>query len=461
MKKALSVLFLISLALFTVSAEPVYLDSSVPVNPIVMGQGGSFTANAEGYNSLFKNPAGFAVGKGDVTVLSMNAWMFADQSMIDFAQDPDAYFNNVETIATEIESTFDEAKLAEWLASKDEGEMIALLEDLGLFSGWDSENESLETYLANIDWVDAIQNDPALQEQFISLAAVIYEDINGEPLLPSGNIRAGMNTGFGIVKKGFGFGMSLNADALFAGETVLNTAGGVSATAAVTAGYALTLFDFLKVGAAVRPMYRAYSSISGAAIIDGLQAGDIASSLSSNAVFHGWGIGFDAGAIASFGPFNIGLALTDIGGTRLQFVQNSWTDMYDALAGGTELPAGGDVTDTYIVPMDVSLGASFHPDLGGLSVIIDPTVSVEVSDAVNTLASGDTIEPLDIFKFGASARLLRFIDVRAGYYAGYVSAGLGADLLFFNVNVAGFMKANQQTVGYADYGVSAEVAFRF
>ena len=57
MKKALSVLFLISLALFTVSAEPVYLDSSVPVNPIVMGQGGSFTANAEGYNSLFKNPA--------------------------------------------------------------------------------------------------------------------------------------------------------------------------------------------------------------------------------------------------------------------------------------------------------------------------------------------------------------------------------------------------------------------
>ena len=153
--------------------------------------------------------------------------------------------------------------------------------------------------------------------------------------------------------------------------------------------------------------------------------------------------------------------MTDIGGTRLRFVQNSWTDVYNALTAGSDLPAGIDAADEYIVPMDVSLGASFHPDLGALSAIIDPTVSVEVSDVVNTLAAGNTLEPLDIFKFGASARLIRFIDVRAGYYAGYVSAGLGADLLFVNLNLAGFMKANSQTVGFSDYGASVELAFRF
>ncbi|MBN2049983.1 MAG: hypothetical protein JW760_06015, partial [Spirochaetales bacterium] len=106
-------------------------------------------------------------------------------------------------------------------------------------------------------------------------------------------------------------------------------------------------------------------------------------------------------------------------------------------------------------------GASFHPDLGGLSAIIDPEVSVEFSDVVNALAAGEKIDFLSTLKFGANARLLRFIDLSAGYYAGYASAGLGLDLLFFNVNVAGFLKATDTAVGYSDYGVSAEVALRF
>ena len=68
------------------------------MNPILAGQGGSFTANASGYNSLFKNPAGFAMDGGDFTLLSANVWSFADQSLIDFAMDPngiEAYYTNM------------------------------------------------------------------------------------------------------------------------------------------------------------------------------------------------------------------------------------------------------------------------------------------------------------------------------------------------------------------------------
>lgn len=462
MKKTIILLFLIVFLQFSLSAEGVYLDSPVPVNPIVMGQGGSFTANAAGYNSLFKNPAGFAAGKGDVTVLSVNGWMFLDQSMLDFAQDPEAFFTTAETNVTEFITEFDAAAFEEWLAGKDQEEVITLLTDLDLLGGWDENPETLDTYLASIDWATSL-TDPALQEQFISVAAVIYEDVNGEPLLPSGNIRAGLNTGFGIVKKGLGLGMSLNADATFAGQTIMNAAGGVSTTAALTGGYALELFDFLKVGAAVRPSYQAYSSINGGDLINGFQTGDVISSLDSQAVLHGWGIGFDAGAIASLGPFNIGLALTDIGGTRMQFSSVPWTDLYDALTTGGTVPEGSSVMDEYIVPMDVSLGASFHPDLGGFSKILDLDVSVELSDAVNALVSQpiEEFDPLGMFKFGAAARLFSILDVRAGYAGGYMSAGLGADLLFINLNVAGFLKATPETVGYSDYGVSAEVAFRF
>lgn len=54
------------------SARAETLDSPIfsPVTPEVTAQGSSFTAIAEGYNSLYTNPAGFARGEGDFTLLS-------------------------------------------------------------------------------------------------------------------------------------------------------------------------------------------------------------------------------------------------------------------------------------------------------------------------------------------------------------------------------------------------------
>ena len=50
----------------------------LPVSPEVLAQGGSFIANAHGYNALFYNPAGFTGSEGSLTVLSSTAWLYAN-----------------------------------------------------------------------------------------------------------------------------------------------------------------------------------------------------------------------------------------------------------------------------------------------------------------------------------------------------------------------------------------------
>ncbi len=58
---------------FQLSAKTFDSPRFAPVTPEVTAQGGSFTAVAEGYNSLFTNPAGFAREEGEFTLLSATA----------------------------------------------------------------------------------------------------------------------------------------------------------------------------------------------------------------------------------------------------------------------------------------------------------------------------------------------------------------------------------------------------
>ena len=48
-----------------------------PQSPQIMAQGGSFTANAKGYNALFMNPAGFSAGLSSLTIVGVNPWLYA------------------------------------------------------------------------------------------------------------------------------------------------------------------------------------------------------------------------------------------------------------------------------------------------------------------------------------------------------------------------------------------------
>jgi len=62
------------LSCFTFSigfAKDIYLPSFAPVTSEVKAQGGAFQAVSKGYNSLFVNPAGFAVERGNFTATSV------------------------------------------------------------------------------------------------------------------------------------------------------------------------------------------------------------------------------------------------------------------------------------------------------------------------------------------------------------------------------------------------------
>ncbi len=79
------VLGLLASGLRPASAEPPFLSPS----PVLLAQGGSSTAVADGYDALFTNPAGFSLSKGSVTLSSFSAWVYGSPSrLLDTLADP-------------------------------------------------------------------------------------------------------------------------------------------------------------------------------------------------------------------------------------------------------------------------------------------------------------------------------------------------------------------------------------
>lgn len=75
--KKLTAICILLFSCFTVSAQT---DPFFPMNPSTIGKGGSYTADAQGYNSFFYNPAGFA-GNSELTLLSVNGWSIMDKNL--------------------------------------------------------------------------------------------------------------------------------------------------------------------------------------------------------------------------------------------------------------------------------------------------------------------------------------------------------------------------------------------
>lgn len=477
--------------------------------PATVGQGGSFTANAYGYDSFFNNPAGMA-GKGSFTLMSVNPWIYSTGEMLQFVSDtagidtgtprtlPDGW--------VEISVTFpDDYVLPEGYEGTQadfEAEMTDMFNELVYEAGLDSEDLSTSITIpdswttidpstideTNLDALaplmdDFLEANPALADNLVNsmLAEVLPP---GFPTAPK--FRAGIAAGLGLIIKGFGLGVSTIFDATVEGNSILSTKGDATFTVGFMAGYAHE-FKFtdsigLKVGGLLRPMFRMNSpvavsgvlnafSTSGAFNVDGL--------IDTLFARYGTGIGIDLGAILAVGPFNVGLAVSDLFDTRFNYQQTSLRDLYEGITAGGSLPEGTtDETVRYVIPMDVRVGASFHPDLGALSFLIDPSVHLQIGNfltvAREAKAAADNGEDYvasfgDLVAFGAEVRFLRILAVRAGYYQGAISAGLGAHLLFLDANVSAYVapKANAD-LGNAgglsdlgDVGLTAELAIRF
>ena len=78
----LTVATLFSVSLF--AQEVIYEPKFQPQSPEIMAQGGSYTANAHAFHSLYTNPAGFSTGKSSLTLAAANPWvyLFPDEDTI-------------------------------------------------------------------------------------------------------------------------------------------------------------------------------------------------------------------------------------------------------------------------------------------------------------------------------------------------------------------------------------------
>jgi len=79
MKRILFVLITLSVVFssFTFAqGKSLVLPTLSPKDPETMGMGGAFIANPNGFNALLTNPAGFALGKGQFTLIDTSMWVY-------------------------------------------------------------------------------------------------------------------------------------------------------------------------------------------------------------------------------------------------------------------------------------------------------------------------------------------------------------------------------------------------
>ncbi len=385
-RKLLPIIALGLLTAGVAGAQSTFLEEPfVPMSPEVMGQGGSFVANAHGYNALFYNPAGFAAQEGSLTVASASSWVYANPARF----------------------------------------MTALGE-----SGPDA------------------------------LAGFVEDEIT------RGGVGFGFSSGIGFVGRGLGLAAVMDVDSYLWGPTILGASGEANATLAFVAGLALPLNILgmrLTVGGDVRPMVRIsapFEATDAFSLIDAMSMGaDPLAALNGLDALHGFGFGMDLGTILELGSFKIALAARDFLGTRFFYTRNTLGEVLDSLSAGGFPDNGTKVEDTYLIPMNLSAGAAWHPT-GGLTPLLDPTIHVSLNDVIGVIR--DKRSPWTLLHIGAEVRLLKFLKLRGGFNQGYATLGAGAKLLFLDLNMAVFTREMGKYIGdRPNSGMTVEAAIRF
>ena len=340
----------------------------LPMSPQVMGMGGSFIADAHGYDSFFYNPAGFSRSGGSFTLLSATTWAYSR---------PD--------------------------------ELFALGQK---FSAGTGSSSSTLSFLNN--------------------------------QVTSGDFGIGASAGIGYVGNGLGLGMMIIEDSYLHGSTLLGASGDLTATIGFIGGLSVP-FDVLgfkvHLGGDIRPMIRIHAPISNGVALGMMTAladgQDLLSPLNSADALYGVGVGLDLGAIAELGSFTFGLSVRDLGGTQFKYNKSTFGTLSSTFGSTLRFPGGSSVTaDQYVIPMNVGLGAAFHPDLGAAKYWIDPSVSVDLQDLGGVLGGSNSL--WYALHAGAELKLISMFALRTGLNQGYLTFGAGVKLLVLDVNFALF-----------------------
>jgi len=390
MKKILLIFTILTFTIFSAAAaEGDIIDSAVfaPVTPEVIGQGGSFTAVAHGYNSLFTNPAGFARDGGSFTLLSATGTSF--------------------------------------------------------FIPGEGDIENFET-IANAE------SDTEIEDAILAMS----------PLITGNGIGGAGTAGIGLVGNGLGLGFVANADFYGRGETALGTAIDAIMDYAIIGGYALPLSLgplTAYIGGDLRYMLR--TEARDVAIVEFASAAS-AGGDPQFPVLSGSGLAFDFGTIIELGKWSVGVAARDIGGTTLEYTEFT----ADSLDQAFQFDGGGaDVAETYIIPMVISFGAAYDPDSFLLpSFLFDPVFHMEYRKTFYQAEDAKEDSFWTGVHMGMEAEVFRLLKVRAGINQGYATFGLGAKLLFLDLNASYFVREMGRYAGVQpNEGFTLEAAIRF
>jgi len=409
-------------AAVSVSAETVRQNEFQPIFPEILGQGGSYTAVAEGYHSLFTNPAGLArTEETEVTFPSLSVWVHSR---------PDLILPTIGALG---------------------GEDIS--------SDGDGGDEPSRDELI-------IEN---LREQFTT---------NG--------FGIGSALSFGYVGNGIGVGMNIATDSYLYGDTFpLGLEGEINSQFTLAFGYAhpfrLGPVD-LSVGGTLRPNLRITSLVGSDTAADLItqftgvdtgegdagdeEDGDLVSTINA---LNGWGVAFDTGLIAGYRSFAVGVQARNMFNTTMQYSRNSLDEVFSALSSGglPSSPEEGDeayVSERYIIPMELSFGAAWQPDLGEWAAFVDPELHIQITDPFGA-ADLDPDRPNSFWTrvhVGTELTFLRFFDLRFGANQGYFTLGTGMELMFLDVQFALFSQEFGRYPGDQQVGGAAlEFALRF
>jgi hypothetical protein len=325
--------------------------------------------------------------------------------------------------------------------------------------------ETSFTITSVMPWLYAYPN-AAVFDALVAIGSDPFGAITGlNDLLTGPGFGAGVSTGFGYVGHGMGLGLIGMMDLFALGPNTLGINVDSNITVGFVGGFALPIKIgglTLKIGGALRPMYRVRVPKLGINTFASLLSDDGGSGELTVPVYHGVGLGIDGGAIVEFGPLVAGLALRDLFGTSFQYTKSTLTELIDALAVGS-LPQGGDLVSgevRYVIPMTVHMSAAFHPKLGAISKIIDPIVHLNYEVPVVPAEEGHSF--WTSFHVGAEIAFFSIVKLRAGLNQGYITAGVGLHLLFVDLNVAYFGRELGSFAGAKqNQGLTAELAFRF
>lgn len=428
---------LVSVAGLLYAEDIVYMDPFTVYSPSVMAQGGSASAAASGYESLFTNPAGFAGTKNRLTLASVSAWGFGDAMSAAVASG----YTSVETAA-------------------------------GYGYNWDL-GYTLETRPETLALTDP---------NYAPVGASDYNDKQGtiqsqvamrllKEQLKSG-VGAGFSLGAGYVGGGLGLGFVASSNLFLQGDTFpFGIAGPLSTTVAFIGGIALPLNLgplHLTIGGDLRPMVRFYSELDGSAA-NSLTAlmktdnttnsdqrlRDVLKELNGNSIYQGTGIGIDLGAKLELGSLTVGFTVRDLFDTRFASMNHKLGDFMYELITSQSVPSnkGGYetlnddpndiavVTESDIVlalPMTMSLGVAYRPDMGSLSFLIDPMVHADLVDPIGVFR--DKQSPWALLHLGTEVKILQFLKLRAGINQGYATLGFGAHFFVLDINGAWFTR---------------------